>query len=223
MRTPLILIFQLIEVLEESPMGLAEEQLDALMAMQRQASTLHQMVQGLTRVAAFLSKQETVRPVLAKLRPVFDSVIPLAEFKARSKEVTIESDIAPNLPLFPLDVKQMEEALMQLVDNAIKFNQAGGKVKISGKADEDWVIVAVSDTGIGIEPDTMKRIWEAFEQGVDPLRRAQEGLGLGLALVRYIVEAHNGAIEIETTPGQGSTFTVKLPRVKGTNRIKLSG
>ena len=57
----------------------------------------------------------------------------------------------------------------------------------------------------------MERIWEVFEQGVDPLRRAQEGLGLGLVLARYIVEAHHGTIEIQTALGQGSTFTVKLP------------
>ncbi len=214
MRTPLMLIFQLIEALEESPMGLAEEQLDALMALQRQVSTLHQMVQGLTRVAAFLSKQETVRPVLAHLEPIFNNVIPVAEFKARSKEITIKSDIASKMPFFPLDVKQMEEALTQLVDNAIKFNEAGGQVNISAQADENWVKIAVSDTGIGIEPEQMNRIWEVFEQGVDPLQRAQEGLGLGLVLSRYIIEAHRGVIEVESTPGQGSTFTIKLPKVE---------
>jgi signal transduction histidine kinase len=77
--------------------------------------------------------------------------------------------------------------------------------------------MAVSDTGQGIEQKEMNSIWDLFEQRADPLRRGQEGLGLGLALVRYIVEAHRGLIEIETIPGQGSTFTVKLPR---TRRLK---
>jgi signal transduction histidine kinase len=213
MHTPLALIFQSIEMLESPDLGeLAERQLDALMALRRQAWTLGEMVEGLTRVAAFLSKQQPVRPVLAQLKPIFDSLLPLAEFKARSKEITVEADIAPDLPLFPLDVKQMEEALTQLVDNAIKFNRAGGKVKFKAQADDEWVVIAISDTGIGIEAEIMDRIWEVFEQGVDPLRRAQEGLGLGLVLARYIVEAHNGTIGIETTPDQGSTFTVKLPR-----------
>jgi signal transduction histidine kinase len=108
----------------------------------------------------------------------------------------------------------MEEALTQLIDNAIKFNKTGGKVTVSARAGENWVMVTVSDTGVGIEPGQLNRVWEAFEQGVDPLRRAQEGLGLGLVLARYIVEAHRGTIEVETTPGQGSTFTVKLPRKK---------
>jgi len=167
-------------------------------------------------VAAFLSKQEAVRPVLAQLRPVFNEVVALAEFKARSKDITVETHIDPNLPPFPLDVKQMEEALTQLVDNAIKFNRRGGTVKISAQVDtgDNQVLIAVADTGVGIEEELMSRVWEAFEQGVDPLRRAQEGLGLGLVLARYIVEAHKGTIEIETTPGQGSTFTVKLPLKK---------
>jgi two-component system phosphate regulon sensor histidine kinase PhoR len=176
------------------------------------------MVEGLTRVAAFLSKQETIRPVMAHLEPVFNNVLPLAEFKARDKEITVETDIASHLPFFPLDVKQMEEALTQLIDNAIKFNRRGGKVKISAHANAGWVSVAVSDTGKGIEPEVMRRIRDVFEQGSEPGQRVQEGLGLGLVLVRYIVEAHRGTIEAETTLGQGSTFTIKLPRSKPTTR-----
>ncbi len=215
MRTPLALIFQTIEMLEDTQMGeLAPQQLDALTVMRRQSEILGKMVKSLTRVAAFLSKQKTVRPVWAQLEPVLNNVIPLAEFRARSKEITVETEIASNLPSFPLDVKQMEEALTQLVDNAIKFNRPGGKIKISAQADDDWVIIAVSDTGIGIEPEQMNRIWEVLEQKADPVRRAQEGLGLGLVLARYIVEAHRGTIEVESTPGQGSTFSVKLPRTK---------
>jgi PAS domain S-box-containing protein len=215
MRTPLALIFQCIELLEDLQLGeLTEDQMDALTAIRRQSNILSKMVEGLTRVAAFLSKQQTVRPVQAQLEPVFNTILPLAEFKARSKEITVETDITPDLPSFPLDVKQMEEALIQLVDNAIKFNRPGGRVRISARTDGDWVMIAVSDTGVGIEAEQMNKIWEVLEQGVDPVRRAQEGLGLGLVLARYIVEAHRGTIEVETSPGEGSTFTVKLPRTK---------
>jgi signal transduction histidine kinase len=223
LRTPLALIFQTLEMLEGSQLGeMTPEQSDALMALRRQAWTLGRMVEGLTRVAAFLSKQETVRPVLARLEPVLDTVIPLAEFKARSKEITIETEIAAKLPFFPLDVKQMEEVLTQLVDNAIKFNQVSGKIRISAQAHDDWITVAVSDSGVGIEAEQMNRIWEVFEQGSDPLKRAQEGLGLGLVLARYIVEAHRGTIEIESIPNRGSTVTVKLPRTELTTAGPVS-
>jgi two-component system CheB/CheR fusion protein len=144
----------------------------------------------------------------------------VAQFKARSKEIIIETEIASPLPFFPLDVKQMEEALLQLLDNAIKFNQQGGKIKISAQCDDNWVIIGVSDTGKGIEAEFMDKIWELFEQGTDPIRRAQEGLGLGLVLVRYIVEAHRGLIEVASILGQGSTFTIKLPRTESSTLKK---
>jgi signal transduction histidine kinase len=213
LRTPLALIFQTIEMLESANLGeLNEGQLDALTALRRQSRTLGQMVESLTRVAAFVSKQEPVKPVKAQLKPIFENVIALAEFKARTKGIEIETELEANLPVLHLDIKQIEEALTQLVDNAIKFNQKDGKVKLSAWSEKDWVAVAVADTGIGIEPAQTQIIWDIFEQGVDPLRRAQEGLGLGLVLTRHIIEAHHGLIELETTPGQGSIFTIRLPR-----------
>jgi signal transduction histidine kinase len=204
-------------MLDESKLGkLTAEQLDMVATIRRQAQTLGQMVEGLTQVAAFLSKQETVKPRLAQLNPVLENVVLLAEFKARSKGITLETEITPDLPTLHLDAKQLEEALNQLVDNAIKFNQAGGAIKISVAPDHQGVKIAVSDTGTGIEAEDINRIWEIFEQGIDPIRRAQEGLGLGLVLARYIVEAHRGTIRVETKRGKGSTFTVRLPKRRAT-------
>ena len=217
MRTPLVLIFQVLEILEDTRLGpLTKDQMNLLMVLRRQADILDNMVDGLTRIASFLSKQETINPAPDRLEPVLDTVIPLAEFKARSKEITVEADIAPDLPVFPFDAKQLTEALTQLLDNAIKFNRRGGKVRVSARADGTWIIVAVADTGIGIQPEQMATIWEVFEQAADPLRRTQEGLGLGLALTHFIVDAHGGLVEADTTPGRGSTFTVRLPVAEAT-------
>lgn len=218
MRTPLALIFQIIGMFEESYLGkLKPEQLDAFMALRRQIEILSQMIESLTRTAAFLAKQEIVRPVPAFLEPVFQEVIPLVEFRARSKEITVETELMPDLPALLLDVKQMSEALTQLLDNAVKFNRPGGKIKLSARADEEWLIVTISDTGMGIETEQVYRMWELFEQGADPLRRAQEGLGLGLVLAHHIIQAHQGVVEVASIPEQGSTFTVKLPRTRRAN------
>jgi signal transduction histidine kinase len=213
MRTPLVLILQSIELLNSNRLGtMTPDQLDTLMVLKRQADKLDNMVMSLIRVAGFLSKQENIKPVMARLTPVFKSVLPLAEFKARSRQITITTDIPANLPPFPLDVKQMEEVMTQLLDNAVKFNRSGGRINISAKADDKWVKIAVADTGIGIEDEQLETIWEIFEQNSDPIRRAQEGLGLGLVLARYIVEAHQGVIDIDTVVGQGTRFVLKLPR-----------
>lgn len=137
LRTPLALIFQIIEMFENGHLGkLRLVQRDALMALRQQIKILGQMVESLTRVAAFLGKQETVRPVLARLEPVFQNVIPLAEFMARSKEIILETDITPDLPPLPLDVKQIDDALTQLLDTAVKFNRPGGKIMLSAQADD---------------------------------------------------------------------------------------
>lgn len=215
LRTPLALIFQVIEMLEDPRLGsMTEEQLDALMVLRRQAQTLGQMIDGLLYIATFTEQQKTIRPVLAHLGPVLDKVLSLAEFKARSKELVVETAIAPNLPLVPMDIKQMEEALNQLLDNAIKFTGTGGKIRFTAHADSYWIILTVADTGVGIEAELLQKIWDVFEQNADPLRRAQEGLGVGLSVARYIIEAHGGTIEVDSTLGRGSIFTVKLPRTK---------
>jgi len=220
MRTPLVLILQSIELLESNRLGtMTPDQLDTMMVLKRQSRQLDRMILSLTRVAGFLSKQENIKPVMGRLSPVFKSVLPLAEFKARSKQIAIKTDIPATLPPFPLDVKQVEEVMTQLLDNAIKFNRSGGQINITAGAAEAWIIISVSDTGPGIEPERIKSIWEVFEQNSDPVRRAQEGLGLGLVLVRYIVDAHRGLVEIETEPGKGSTFTVKLPRTREIKKI----
>lgn len=214
-RTPLALIFQLIEMLEDPAHGeLSEQQLDALTALRRQAQMLGQMIDGLMYISTYVEKKQKLRPVQARLNPIIVSVLALADFKARSKQIVIETDIAPNLPPLLIDVKQIEEALNQLLDNAIKFNHIGGKAKFTAQADSDWVILTVSDTGTGIEDRLLDKVWNVFEQAADPLRRAQEGLGVGLSVARHIIEAHQGEINVATRLGQGSIFTVKLPRSK---------
>ena len=97
------------------------------------------------------------------------------------------------------------------MDNAIKYTPAGGTVTVSARGDERDVRIEVADTGIGIAAHDVPRIWERLYRGDQS--RAERGLGLGLSLVRAIVKAHGGTVEVSTEPGHGSTFTVSLPRV----------
>ncbi|HEY4909328.1 MAG TPA: ATP-binding protein, partial [Methylomirabilota bacterium] len=102
-------------------------------------------------------------------------------------------------------------AVLNLVDNAIKYTPAGGKVELSLVAANGRALISVRDTGIGIEPDAAARIFEPFVR-LDAARgRDTGGTGLGLALVRAIVTAHGGTVEVESAPGAGSRFTIRLP------------
>jgi signal transduction histidine kinase len=109
------------------------------------------------------------------------------------------------------DREHLRRLLLNLVDNAIKYTPADGSVTLSLDADTDWVSLKVVDTGIGLSKDEQKRIFSRFHRATETRSRDEKGVGLGLSIVRSIVEAHGGRIHVESAPGQGSTFTVFLP------------
>jgi signal transduction histidine kinase len=110
-----------------------------------------------------------------------------------------------------VDRTRMRQVLANLVDNAIKHTAAGGRVELLALRDEGTLVVKVKDTGVGILPDDLPRIWDRLYRGDHS--RSQRGLGLGLSLVRAVVQAHGGAIEATSALGVGSTFTIRLPGV----------
>ena len=109
------------------------------------------------------------------------------------------------------DRAQLRRLLLNLVDNAIKYTPAGGRVTLSVQSDAQLASVLVSDTGIGISIDEQQRIFNRFHRTTETRDRDQRGVGLGLSIARSIAEAHGGRIDVESTPAHGSTFTVHLP------------
>jgi signal transduction histidine kinase len=107
------------------------------------------------------------------------------------------------------DRARLEQVAANLIDNAIKYTPPGGRVDVALSRDEGRAVLRVSDTGSGIPPEEVPRIWERLFRG--DTSRAERGLGLGLSLVKAIVEAHGGSVEVESTVGSGSRFTVSLP------------
>jgi signal transduction histidine kinase len=99
--------------------------------------------------------------------------------------------------------------LANLIDNAIKYNRPGGRVEIAASQERNRLVIRVRDTGMGISSDELPRIWERLYRG--DKSRSQKGLGLGLSLVKAVVEAHQGTVEVTSQPDQGSEFTVRLP------------
>ncbi len=109
------------------------------------------------------------------------------------------------------DRQYLKRLLLNLVDNAVKYTPAGGKVTLSLHSDTDWAFLKISDTGIGLSREEQERIFSRFHRVIETCSRDERGVGLGLNIVRSIVEAHKGQILVKSTPGQGSTFTVTLP------------
>ena len=107
------------------------------------------------------------------------------------------------------DRTRLEQVAANLIDNAVKYTPAGGRVDVHVRRDGDRAVLEVRDTGAGITPDEVSRIWDRLFRG--DTSRAERGLGLGLSLVKAIVEAHGGTVGVTSEPGRGSTFTVLLP------------
>jgi len=137
----------------------------------------------------------------------------LVEFiQARAKEKNISLTLKKtNLPLFNADMKSMEEVFSNLITNAIIYTPEGGKVDVMGEVKGDFVSISVSDTGYGIAPDELPRIFDKFYRAKTEKTRNIVGTGLGLPIVKSIVEAHNGTVKVESEEEVGSTFYVRLP------------
>jgi len=139
--------------------------------------------------------------LIAEVASVFEDV-------AEEKQVTIATDVAPGLTV-SADRDRLRQVVANLTDNAVKYTPAGGGVRISARRDGTDVRIEVSDTGAGIAPHDLPRIWERLYRGDQS--RAERGLGLGLSLVRAIVTAHGGTADVQTAAGKGTTFVVTLP------------
>jgi heavy metal sensor kinase len=138
------------------------------------------------------------------------SLVDQLDLVAQARRVALRCELAGPV-IVRGDERWLERLLLNLVDNAIKFTPEGGEVVLRISHDEGAAIVEVTDTGIGIPADVVPHIFERFFR-VDPARSpASEGVGLGLSLAKWIVDGHNGHIDVESQPGRGSTFRVRLP------------
>lgn len=133
-------------------------------------------------------------------------------FRTQTDKHEILIDFPPDFPKVPGDETKLRHVLDNLVNNAIKYSPEGGKVQIGGTVNEDKVHVSVSDEGVGLPQDELERIFERFYRVDDALTRKTQGTGLGLYLANAIVQAHNGDIWAEGTPGEGAKFTFSLPK-----------
>ena len=128
--------------------------------------------------------------------------------------MTLVRDVPARLPLVRADAEKIYWVLYQLIDNGIKSTPAGGQVSFEAAAGKNSMRLSVRDTGIGVSPDQLRLIFEPFSQASDAPGQLVDGTGLGLALVKRIVEAHSARVEIESQPGHGSTFSFELPLVQ---------
>ncbi len=212
LRTPLTHVKGYLELLATESLGtLTDEQKNALQISQPSAGRLESLIDNLIMFSLAARGEMTLRLASVNLNKVAGDVINYSKPKANDRSVMLTYEIEPDLPYVQADEEKISWAILQLVDNAIKFTLKGGKVVLSIHPEtETLVTVAVKDSGIGIPPQRLEEIFEPFHQLDASSSRRYGGTGLGLALVREIVTAHGSIIEVESEEGKGSTFSFPL-------------
>jgi len=132
--------------------------------------------------------------------------------KADAKDITIDHVCEENF-LAMIDPPLLEQAIVNLLDNAIKYSEAESTIYVEAKQINDEIILSVKDSGCGIGKEHLPRLFERFYRADKARSRKLGGTGLGLAIVKHIAQAHGGRISVESMPGKGSAFTIHLPRI----------
>jgi two-component system phosphate regulon sensor histidine kinase PhoR len=204
--------------------GYAETLIDGVLATdpERAAGFLEKIHRHAERLASLvgdlliLSELEAGEPPQSSpvaIESAVEHACALLEEKARNKKINIDRRGIEGAPPVLADRSKLEQVMVNLLDNAIKYTPENGSITISTSEANDSVTITVADTGIGIPPKDLPRIFERFYR-VDAARsREQGGTGLGLAIVKHIIQLHGGSISVESTPGKGSTFFFTLKKV----------
>ena len=212
LKTPIAGLAGFIETLRGPARDDAAARERFLAIMAEQAERMRRLVDDLLMLSR-IEQHEHARPDGAvDLVPVLKSVLDLLQLKAGDRDVALQLRLAPGLPRALGDADELTIVFQNLVDNAIKYTRPGTAVKIAaGPAGEGRLAVAVADEGEGIAAAHLPRLTERFYR-VDAARSRQlGGTGLGLAIVKHVVNRHRGRLDIQSSPGRGSTFTVLLP------------
>jgi two-component system phosphate regulon sensor histidine kinase PhoR len=173
-------------------------------------------LENLARDLSAITKIETGEMEMSSeafaLTDVFEEVHDSLELKASENDITLRFDCVEDLPSVYGDRDRIRRVLVNLADNAIKYNEAGGTVALRARAGSgDTVRISVEDDGIGIPPEHLPRLTERFYRVDKSRSRNQGGTGLGLAIVKHILAAHDRELQVDSTPGEGSTFFFTLP------------
>ncbi|HET9015398.1 MAG TPA: ATP-binding protein [Thermomicrobiaceae bacterium] len=211
LRTPIAALKALVETLEAGALDDPEVAAEFLSRMHVEVDGLAELLEELLELARVESGRLAIRLVRLDLGPVITAAVERLTPLATRQGLSLAASIAPDLPPVLADPGRMEQIVVNLVHNAVKFTAPGGRITVTLARAGDGVRLAVADTGVGISPDALERVFERFYKA-DRARSGGTGSGLGLAIAKHLVQAQGGRIWAESPgEGQGSTFIVTLP------------
>jgi signal transduction histidine kinase len=211
LKAPLAAVQQNIFVLERELAPVAtEDQRGRLARIKVRIGDLLQLIETWRRgVSVDIDAIKARRAAVPVNVPIGKAVESLADAAAR-KEIELTASVPEPAPVVWGDQGTLTETLVNLIGNAVKFTRVGGRIAVSAEADGAEVRISVADNGLGIAPEDMPLVFDAFYSG-KPGAAGERGSGLGLAISRRVIDAHGGSISVQSTPGKGSTFVITLP------------
>jgi PAS domain S-box-containing protein len=222
LRTPLNAILGMTEGLQERVFGtICDRQLKALQTIESSGSHLLSLINDILDVAKISAGKVTLERSITSLPALCKLPLTLVKQQAHQKNIHIHTQIPHNLPDLNIDERRIHQVLINLLNNAVKFTPEGGHItlditqvkplKTEQQKAQEYVRISVTDTGIGVSPEHRNKLFQPFSQIDSALNRKYEGTGLGLALVKSLVEMHGGMVSVTSELGVGSCFSIMLP------------
>jgi signal transduction histidine kinase len=211
LKTPLALVRLFAETLEMGRVQSGEKAQEYYRVINKESQRLTQLINNILDFSRIEAGRKEYRLSPTDVGRVVASVLETYRFQIEQQGFTLEEVIDPDLPLVPADGEALTQALLNLLNNAIKYSRDVKKIRVEARRDGDTVRLTVVDHGIGVAKPEHKKIFEKFYRAEDSLVHETKGSGLGLSLVKHIMDAHGGRVEVDSTPGRGSVFTLVLP------------
>lgn len=212
LRTPLNAILGMTETLQEGILGnVTDRQVNALITIEQSGTHLLNLINDILDLAKVEAGQLEPNWIVVSVSDLCHRSLDLVTQQAQKKQIVLHLDLATDIPDLWGDARRLRQVLVNLLDNAVKFTPEGGQVTLAAQTAGEWIHLSVTDTGIGIAAADIPTLFQPFTQVESDLSRQYDGTGLGLALVKQLVELHGGDIRCTSTVGVGSCFTVMLP------------
>jgi len=211
LKTPLALIRMFAETLEMDRVPDERRRREYYGVLTRESERLSRLIDNVLDFSRIESGRQRYEITAGPVEPIVHEVVESFRHPMEQQGFVVETAIAPDLPDVPLDGEAMKQALANLVDNAMKYSGDRRHIRVSARRDGGGVAVEVADEGIGIPVSERARIFEKFYRIGQSETQGRRGSGVGLALVKHIVEAHGGRVTVDGRPGEGTRFTLHLP------------
>jgi hypothetical protein len=213
LRTPLTSIRSFSEIVHDNPDLDLEQRNEFLRIIVGESERLTRLINDILDLAKMeAGKSEWNMVVIEPGKALTQAIGATAGLFANRGKIRLETTIAPDLPKVLVDADRLTQVVVNLISNAVKFSDPnGGLVRVSARREDDWLVVGVSDNGVGIAPKDHRRIFERFQQAGNTLTEKPKGTGLGLPICQEILRHFGGDIDVDSDLGKGATFTFRIP------------